>query len=169
MFHLHNPHMHGTRVDVMLGMAVVLFILFLIVMVVGPVRTLTQERDEVRTEHVRDLMTRLLQLELINPEAYEALVGEVRAQGDYRMVIGAGVSCGGSHGPECSDAVTADTCLHTDEYFSDLLLVAPPVDPRNNYYSQAVTGYYLAMHNGQLEVGSCGASQEPIVLRKATN
>lgn len=165
MFHLHNSHMRGTRLDVIVGIAVLLFCLFAIVMFVGPVRTLAKERDEVRTAHVRQLMTNVLQLELIDPEAYERLVADVRAQGDYRFVIGS-AGCGGSHGPECSDAVTADECLLMSDYFPSLLLAHPPVDPKDNYYSQAVTGYYLGMSNGELEVGACGAAGEPIYLRK---
>jgi hypothetical protein len=168
MLHLHNQHMRGTRLDAIVATAVLLFILFLIVMLVGPVRTLAKERDEVRTEHVRELMTNVLQLELVDPEAYQELVTAVQAQGDLRFVIG-NASCGGSHGPECSDAITSDECLMMGDYFPSLLVTNPPVDPRDSYYSPAVTGYYLATFQGELEVGACGAVKEPITLRKSLN
>ena len=164
MLHYHNKYMRGTRLDVVVGALVLLFAMFLVAMIIGPVRTLAKERDVVRTSHVRELMTKVLQLELVDPEAYERLIVDVRAQGDLRSAIGFG-ACNGSHGPECSEAITADECLSLSDYFPALLLSTVPVDPRNSPYSSAMTGYYLATVDGQLEVGSCGAAGEAIILR----
>lgn len=166
MLHLHNRHMRGTRLDVIVGTALLLFVISLLVMLIGPMRTLAKERDEVRAAHVRELMTSILQLELVDPEAYQKLVTAVQAQGDLRYMIGK-TSCNGSHGPECSDAMTADECLVFGEYFPDLILKSPPVDSQRNYSSDTVTGYYLLVTNDELEVGACGAVLEPIMLRKS--
>ena len=165
MLHYHNKYMRGTRLDVLVGLLVLLFVVFLVVMIIGPVRTLEKERDMVRTDHVRELMTKVLQLELIDPEAYERLVVDVTARGDLRSVIGSG-TCEGSRGAECTNATTADECLTLANYFPTLLLASVPVDPKDNYSSTTVTGYYLATVDEQLEVGSCAAAGDPIILRK---
>jgi hypothetical protein len=157
--------MRGTKLDVIVGTAVLLFILFLIAMLVGPVRTLANERDELRTEHVRSLMTKILQLQLIDPEAYDRLVTDVAAQGELRSVIGYG-NCSGSSGRQCPAEVTAESCLSLGEYFPPLLLSSVPVDPWPARYSPEATGYYLAIVGAQLEVGACGAFGEAITLQK---
>lgn len=166
MLHLHNHHMRGTRLDALVGIAALLFGLLLITMIVGPARTLAKARDQVRTAHVRQLMTSVLQLELIDPVAYAKLVTDVQAQGDLRFMIG-NSGCQGSHGSECHDAVTADDCLLVHEYFSQLLLSELPVDPLQNAGHPTVTGYYLSVVDEELEVGACRAAKEPITLRKS--
>ncbi|HRH32157.1 MAG TPA: hypothetical protein PLK06_02415 [bacterium] len=163
MFHLHNQYMRGTRLDALVGGAVLFFVIFVLVTLIGPVRALSKARDEIRTSHVRGLMTKVLQLELVDSEAYTRLVADVQAQGDLRSVIGSG-TCGGSHGSQCLDAVTAEACLHAADYFPSLLLDEPPIDPKDSVYSSVVTGYYLLVKDDQLEVGACGASGDPIVL-----
>ncbi len=165
MLHYHNRYMRGTRLDVVVGLASVLFVLLLIVVLVNPIRALAEQRDAIRTEHVRELMTKVLQLELIDPLAYASLLAEVRNQGDLRVVIGLG-DCSGSHGPSCSDAITGDVCIAPSQYFPSLLLSTVPIDPQTKMYNATRTGYYLLANDGQLEIGACGASLAPISLRK---
>lgn len=166
MFHLHNRHMRGTRLDYLVGMAVLVFLCFLVAMLVGPVRTLAKERDVVRTNDVRFLMTKVLQLQEIDPSAYDRLIADVSSQGSQLAVIGRG-KCGGSSGPYCKEAETSENCLDLGGYFSSLLLPAQPVDPRRNVYSTEVTGYYLTVREEELVVGSCGAANDPITLSKS--
>ncbi|MFZ2681816.1 MAG: hypothetical protein WAZ14_01865 [Patescibacteria group bacterium] len=166
MLSLHNKFMRGTKLDVGVGLLLTAFVGLIAVMIVGPARQLAAERDAVRTEDVRGLMTKILQLELVDPEAYTRLEAAVQQAGDLRTVIGYG-DCAGSFGRECADAVTSDSCLSLAEFFPDLLLASVPVDPAEGRYSAERTGYYLVTVAGELEVGACGAAKGPITLRKA--
>ncbi|MDQ5952723.1 MAG: hypothetical protein QG626_852 [Patescibacteria group bacterium] len=168
MFHLHNPYMKGTKFDILVGIALFGFIVFILVILFAPMKALSRERDVVRTADVRSLMTSVLQLELIDPEAYARLVADVQGQDGLRVVLGTG-DCSGFHGLVCSDAVTADVCLLAGTYFPNLLLTAAPVDPKTSSYSEEVTGYYLQVLGDQLEVGACGSTGDPIFLRKSLN
>lgn len=166
MLHLHNHYMKGTKLDGIVAVAILLFVIFVLAMLLGPVRVLSQERDEVRTTDVRSLMNSILQLELVDPEAYDRLVSDVKAAGDQRVVVGQG-DCSVSHGSECSDVLTADVCLSLDDYFPSLLLSSLPVDPKGEPYSTAYTGYYLQSLDQQLVVGACDPHGDQIVLSTA--
>lgn len=158
--------MRGTRLDGIVAVAVLLFILFILGMLLGPARVLSKERDEVRTDHVRELMNSVLQLELVDSDAYARLMADVQAQHGQRLVIGEG-DCTSPHGSECSAEVTSDSCLRLGSYFPKLLLAAPPIDPRGEPFSANLTGYYFAVVDDQFEVGSCGVYGDPISLRSS--
>ena len=158
--------MRGTRLDGIVAVAILLFILFIFGMLLGPARVLSKERDEVRTDDVRELMNSVLQLQLVDPDAYSKLVADVRAQNGLRVVLGQG-DCSVPHGSECSESVTAASCLSINGYFPELLLAKAPLDPRGEPFSANLTGYYFAVVDDQFEVGSCGVYGSPIVLRSS--
>lgn len=158
--------MRGTRLDGVVAVAVLLFVLFILSMLIGPVRVLSQERDEVRTADVRELMNNLLQLQIVDPEAYSTLVADVRAENGLRMILGDG-DCATPHGSQCGAEVTADSCLSINNYFPELLLDHAPIDPRGEPFSANLTGYYFAVVDNQFEVGACGVYGEPITLHSA--
>lgn len=168
MLHLHNPYMRGTKFDILVGIAIFGFIALILIALLSPMKALSRERDVERTADVRHLMTSILQLELVDPAAYDRLVADAAAQVGERVVLGSG-DCAGSHGQACGDSQTADTCFDTATYFPNLLLSEAPVDPKESSYSEAVTGYYVQVLAGELEVGSCGSSGDPIFLRKSLN
>ncbi len=154
-----------TKLDVLTALAVALFVGFVIVMILGPMRVIAKERDIERAEHVRILMSSVLQLENEDPQKFAGLVEQLKGTGDGKVLIGSG-NCAGAHGEQCADPVTSNACLNLREYVGEELLPAIPVDP-NDQFSSALPGYYLAVFQNQLEVGSCGATTRQVQLRHA--
>ena len=129
----------------------------------GPVRALAKARDELRAEHVRALMAAAMQLEAENPELFTSMVERVKSAGDMRVMIGDG-NCAGSHGSECRDYVTSDSCLPIRSYLEHDLLPELPVDPNKRLFTVSLPGYYLQFVDEGIEVGACGAATREVKL-----
>lgn len=160
----HNSHMARTHLDGLTAILILGFLVLCVVVVVSPVRALARARDAERAQHVRLLMAGVLQLQVEDSETYESLVERLRSAGDFKMPVGLG-DCEGIHGPRCGDFETSNVCLSIREYLDSQLLPELPVDPDRRTYSAELPGYYVAIVQDQIEVGSCGAVTREIYLR----
>ena len=160
----YNPFQKATRLDVITSLGLVIFLGLAIVLAIGPWQVLAKERDVKRTEHVRQIMAALLQLESDDEQTFDTLVARLRAAGDLKVMIGTG-DCADSHGPQCADVVTSDACLLLRDFVGDEFLPVIPLDPEWKKFTAELPGYYVALFQGQLEVGSCGATTREVFLR----
>ncbi|MBU1126011.1 hypothetical protein KJ758_00180 [Patescibacteria group bacterium] len=153
-----NPRGY-TWQDALIAASLVLALMLLIVVLTNPGIRLGHANDSKRTEDIRDLTEIILELQLIQPEAFANIVGTAAAG---RIMIGSGNSCAGSFGSLCPDEVLRDSCFDLTEFSDEKI----PVDPLD-IYSGLQTGYYLLFENNVLEIGACNPeTQAEVVLRQ---
>lgn len=157
----------ATTIDTVTATACAMFLIALTAAVVGPARHVAQLRDAQRTEDVRNIMEAVLEMQTVEPERVDALRNQAEASGaPPRVLFGSGTSCAGDWGAQCSDAILADDCLDATEFAGGYLSTAP-VDPDDDTYSAAATGYYIDFSPGVLEIGACNPElQQEIRLER---
>ena len=143
---------HGyTGKDVFTSFMLIALIILVVVVLVGPARLLTKERDTVREEAVRDIMEMLLEMRVQDPTSFAQVMGTVAAG---QTMIGTAYACAGDFGAQCGDVTLRDTCLDLTTFDAETYLAELPVDPSPEFLSRQ-TGYYLYLENNTLEVGAC--------------
>lgn len=141
----------------------IFIVILLLLFAINPAQTLAYARDQKRSDDVRDTMAAILQLSADHPAKHAALIGRLKGREGERFLLGDGTSCAGNWGSYCTDRLVADDCLPLEEIFT-----SPgdaPIDPKTSEYGTFGTGYYVAMKEGEIEVGSCAADTGRIYLR----
>lgn len=145
-------HAHGyTLLDILTVTVIFSVVLAAIVWLANPGRALKREYDAQRVEDVRNITEALIEYDLVDPDAFDALVNSLD---DRPTMIGSADSCAGSYGVQCDAGVLHDNCVDLEAPLSRLL-GSIPFDQHGEGLSSERTGYFLKRSNNHLIVGAC--------------